>query len=257
EVQVDAYPVPVAAIEGDNALCEGETVVLSAPEGAFSYYWNTDETTQNIEISAGGEYSVKLSNICGEDIALKNVDYHPLPDVDIAEYPYQPIEESVVLVPGSSVTLDAGQYVSYDWNKMPGDTTQYYIVNYDAVGEGSDTIAVDVFDGFCYNKDYVIIEVLDIKVPAVITPNGDGANDTFTPMNDFGWSAVKDHTIMVFNRWGDKVWESGDFLSGWNAKQNGRIVADGTYYWILEVFYGDDNVKKVFKGTLTVLGTTK
>ena len=75
-------------------------------------------------------------------------------------------------------------------------------------------------------------------------------------MQDDGWAAVKDHTIMVFNRWGEKVWESGNFLSGWDGKQNGHYVADGTYYWILEVYYGDDNVKKVFKGTLTVVGAS-
>ncbi len=61
--------------------------------------------------------------------------------------------------------------------------------------------------------------------------------------------------MMVFNRWGEKVWESSDFPSGWDGKQNGRYVAEGTYFWVLEVYYGTDNIKKVYKGSLTVLGT--
>ncbi|MEZ5146382.1 MAG: gliding motility-associated C-terminal domain-containing protein [Bacteroidales bacterium] len=35
-------------------------------------------------------------------------------------------------------------------------------------------------------------------------------------------SGADSHTIMVFNRWGEKVWESNDFTSGWDGKQNGN-----------------------------------
>jgi gliding motility-associated-like protein len=69
-----------------------------------------------------------------------------------------------------------------------------------------------------------------------------------------GWSGISNHTIMVFNRWGEKVWESSDFSSGWDGKNNGRLVANGTYFWILEVWYGKKDTKRVYKGSLTVLG---
>jgi gliding motility-associated-like protein len=116
-----------------------------------------------------------------------------------------------------------------------------------------DSVWVEVFDGFCKNSDAIIIEVFNVEVPIVITPNGDGANDRFRPGE--GWSGISDHTIMVFNRWGEKVWESSDFESGWDGKQNGKIVADGTYFWVLEVFYGSERTKKTYKGSLTVLGS--
>ncbi len=90
-------------------------------------------------------------------------------------------------------------------------------------------------------------------MPLAITPNGDGINDTFIPKGDF--SGVKENIMIVYNRWGEKVWESTDFLSGWDGKANGRYVAEGTYFWILQVKYGTENLSKVYKGTLTVLGT--
>ncbi len=68
------------------------------------------------------------------------------------------------------------------------------------------------------------------------------------------WSGINQHTMIVFNRWGEKVWESNDFVTGWDGKQNGRNVAEGTYFWILEVAYGSENIKQVLKGSLTVLG---
>ena len=248
-VKVDEYPVPEAQITGEDMLCAGETLILEAPEGPFDYTWNTNEKTTSIEIAEGGEYTVTMKNVCGEDLASKYVEYHELPVVDLGE--------SEILVPGESITLNGGDdYVEYVWSEDPQFNEQYFTVEYDDIlAQGTDTISVEVFDGFCKNSDKIIIEVLDIEVPELITPNGDQANDIFTPMQDDGWAAVKNHSIMIFNRWGEKVWESNDFLSGWDGKRNGSYVADGTYYWILEVFYGDENIKKVFKGTLTVLGT--
>jgi gliding motility-associated-like protein len=159
---------------------------------------------------------------------------------------------SLFLLPGESVTLDAGNFQAFIWNNDPGQTGQYYTIAYENIQE-LDSIWVEVFDGFCKNSDDIIIEVFSVDVPNVITPNGDGFNDRFMPGE--GWSGISNHTIMVFNRWGEKVWESSDFSSGWDGKNNGRLVANGTYFWILEVWYGKKDIKRVYKGSLTVLGS--
>ena len=101
----------------------------------------------------------------------------------------------------------------------------------------------------------IMIELYQIWVPKVITPNGDGENDKFRADPE-SWSGINQHTMQVFNRWGEKVWESTDFETGWDGKQNGKNVAEGTYFWILEVYYGNDNIKQVLKGSLTVLGAS-
>ncbi len=143
---------------------------------------------------------------------------------------------------------------TYQWNNDPGFNNQFFTVNAENVADTS-TVYVKVFDGYCYNKDGVFIEIFYVKVPAVITPNGDGDNDIFKPFDE-GWAGIHGHTISVFNRWGEKVWESNDFPNGWDGKQNGTLVADGTYFWVLEVNYGPNNFSKSYKGSLTVLGTS-
>ncbi|MEZ5145828.1 MAG: gliding motility-associated C-terminal domain-containing protein [Bacteroidales bacterium] len=90
-------------------------------------------------------------------------------------------------------------------------------------------------------------------MPKVITPNGDNKNDYFAP-DPAQWQGVQKHHMTVYNRWGEKVWESEDFPSGWDAKRNGNYVSDGTYFWVLEVYYGDDLIKQTLKGSLTILG---
>ncbi len=134
---------------------------------------------------------------------------------------------------------------------MDGATDRYYNVSYDNYNDSVYT--VEVWDEHCKNSATVIIEIFNVEVPSVITPNGDGYNDTFRPGE--GWSGINTHKMLIVNRWGGKVWESSDFQSGWDGKVNGSPVAAGTYFWVLEVTYGPNNEKKTYKGSLTVLGT--
>jgi gliding motility-associated-like protein len=244
-VLVDAFPIPVAEITGDDIICEGDSVTLNASTGNFEYYWNNAAGGPSYTVSQGGNVTLKVANVCGEDTDDMMVELKALPDVDLGQ--------DILLFPGETVTLDAGEFETYMWNSNPSQSGQYYEVKYEDV-TGKDSVTVEVFDGYCKNSDGITIESFNVQIPNVVTPNGDGKNDDFTPMSD-GFTGINSHNISVFNRWGEKVWESSDFISGWDVKQNGKYVAEGTYFWVLEVFYGTEEVKKVYKGTLTVLGT--
>jgi gliding motility-associated-like protein len=93
-----------------------------------------------------------------------------------------------------------------------------------------------------------------VELPNVFTPNNDGKNDYFLPMPN-AWDGISSHFISIFNRWGEKVWESDHMEEGWDGRRDGTAVADGTYFWVLEVFYGPENIKQVQKGTVTVIGS--
>ncbi len=231
--------IPVCDLE-EEPLCEGDTIVLSGPEGDFNYYWNGDQGGQTLEVLHGGTYQLLVTNDCGEASDIVDIIEYPLPSVNLGE--------DILLFPGEEIQVDAGEYISYEW--QDGSTEQYFIVSFN---DGIDSLEVEVFDGFCKNSDRIMVEDYIVDVPLAITPNGDGINDTFIPKGDF--SGVKENIMIVYNRWGEKVWESTDFLSGWDGKANGRYVAEGTYFWILQVKYGTENLSKVYKGTLTVLGT--
>ena len=115
---------------------------------------------------------------------------------------------------------------------------------------------VEVTEGICKSSDTIKIELFEVWVPNVITPNGDSKNELFEPDPE-KWQGINRHKIIVFNRWGEQVWESEDFPSGWDGKQNGRYVAEGTYFWVLDVYYGSQDIKQSLKGSLTILGTEK
>ncbi len=83
--------------------------------------------------------------------------------------------------------------------------------------------------------------------PNIITPNGDGVNDYLFIKN---LENVKDNRLMIFNRWGKKVYEKEHYnpdLDRWD----GKGLADGTYYYIL--FYKGILQKGEYKSSLTIL----
>ena len=46
---------------------------------------------------------------------------------------------------------------------------------------------------------------------------------------------IADYHFLIFNRWGELVFESYDILWGWDGTYNGKMMQDGTYTWKLVV----------------------
>jgi gliding motility-associated-like protein len=242
-VEVSGVPLPVADLGSDQVLCTGSGLMLETAEGPYSYTWDGQPGGNSKEVYAGGTYQVVVSNQCGSQTDEVTVTEVPVPDVSLGS--------DQVLQPGESLELDAGPgFDQYIWQDGSGD--QYYLVQADQVDAGSAAYWVEVYNGPCKNSDTTHVEVFRVKVPNVITPNGDGLNDTFTPMSG-NWSGISRHHMEVFNRWGEKVWETEDFETGWDGRNNGKLVAEGTYFWVLDVFFEGYDQPVRYKGTVTVL----
>lgn len=90
----------------------------------------------------------------------------------------------------------------------------------------------------------------DIIIYNAVTPNGDGINDYFRI--DVGTEdCVKNLNVMIFNRWGVKVFETnnygprGDIFDGFSSGRltlgNNNRLPSGTYYYILDYQYQSDS----------------
>ena len=79
------------------------------------------------------------------------------------------------------------------------------------------------------DKEEVAIEPLKLNIPNVITPNGDGKNDTFFVD---GLEGYQENNLIIFNRWNNEVYNShGYYKNNWS----GQGLNDGTYYYLLKV----------------------
>ena len=70
-------------------------------------------------------------------------------------------------------------------------------------------------------------------IPNAFTPDGDTYNETFQPVFTSGFDPY-DFKLLIFNRWGEVVWESNDASVGWDGTYNGKLVQNGTYVWKVE-----------------------
>ncbi|RNC91648.1 MAG: hypothetical protein ED555_00540 [Allomuricauda sp.] len=113
---------------------------------------------------------------------------------------------------------------------------------------GEFRIAYSSIEGDCkYFVDFIITTNSDcvpctrdeIEVSKTVTANGDNINDFFEIKGveycDFTFD------VMIFNRWGDKVYEAVDYQNDWggyapnNAVGNSGMLPTGTYYYIINV----------------------
>jgi gliding motility-associated-like protein len=94
-----------------------------------------------------------------------------------------------------------------------------------------------------------------IRVPNVITPNNDGTNDLFTIENIMSWPTTR--SVRIFNRWGHIVYENEmyDNSTPWDGTdKSGSKLADGTYFYSIEVVNQPVNKREVHTGTVTLMG---
>ncbi|WP_107037644.1 T9SS type B sorting domain-containing protein [Brumimicrobium mesophilum] len=93
-------------------------------------------------------------------------------------------------------------------------------------------------------------EVL-IFSPNTFTPDGDGTNDTWR-VNIQGIDVQNFH-LQVYNRWGEKVFESFNPNGEWDGTYGGKVVKDGTYIWTIKAFDFETDNKYEFKGNVLIL----
>ncbi len=96
---------------------------------------------------------------------------------------------------------------------------------------------------------------IDVSIPNVFTPNGDGHNDVFFILTSTHVQMVK--SFSIFDRWGKKVFAvnnipPNDPSFGWNGNYEGRTANDGTYVYVAVIAFVDGH-EEVYKGTVTLI----
>jgi uncharacterized repeat protein (TIGR01451 family)/gliding motility-associated-like protein len=88
-------------------------------------------------------------------------------------------------------------------------------------GKEAETIITD-------NTSVATVDINGLQIPNVITPDGDGKNDTFKIL---GLNAYPENKLIIYNRWGNEVWHSVG--STYNNEWSGYGLNGGTYYYVL------------------------
>ena len=132
----------------------------------------------------------------------------------------------VVIGEGSSTQLQ-GIGNTFDWSPTSG-LSGNGIPDPIAAPSGTTIYTLTSVIGGCTYTDEVIVEVVRlIEPPNTFTPNGDGINDRFLVLG----TEIADFSLLIFNRWGEKIFESDDLREGWDGTYNGVLSPIDTYVW--------------------------
>lgn len=175
-------------------------------------------------------------------------------DKPAANFTYIPIPP-IVNTPNEFTNLSSANSVKWKWIFGDGDslvTTSKTNVTHQYNATGTFTACLIAFnpagctDTFCLDVDVIIEPALD--VPNAFTPNSNDINSVVRPRG-FGIAKMK---FIIWNRWGQKVYETNNRNEGWNGRVNGVVQPMDVYAYTLEVEFFD-KTRATKKGDITLI----
>jgi gliding motility-associated-like protein len=252
-VKVVVHELPPAMIVSSKrtfGFCTGDSLKLAVEAGAYNYLWNSTFTTKEITVKTPGKYVVVVTD---QGTACKAKD-----SVVVQSFAAPVLNAGVdtTLSLGSSITLHPTSSTAItSWTWFPGTGLNNSMIQdpiaTPVVTTTYNLVAIDI--NGCLAVDSVIVTVLNdfnVIISNMMTPNGDGYNDTWIIQNIENYPHTK---VTVVTRQGQEVYSSDSYNNKWDGTQDGNKLADGTYYYVIQ-FEGST---KVYKGAITILGQNK
>jgi gliding motility-associated-like protein len=232
---------PVQAnIHSDSLLCAGSPLQLQDRSGvSFSaYLWSTGETTPTISVNKPGKYWLRATYNCGTQTSSDTV--------TVSEFVFpQPALTSDTAICGAKPVLINAEIPGATYQWQDGSANPIYYATKPGKYE------VDITLGNCSKTFSVQIEDFEkLRMPNVFTPNGDGLNETFAPLEMCGIAAA---TLKIYNRWGQLLYTTSDIGKGWDGFVNDNKKAAGVYFYLLEYSDFRGNLKRK-KGWVELAG---
>ena len=258
------YATPTIILSADrDVICVGQQVVLNsaienggaAPQFVWQIGANSFTTTSATYTVSGLNASTNVSCTLISDYACvaSNTVLSNTIEIQVNQIPTVTLSEDVTIQEGETTELTASATagMTYLWTPSaslscsdcftpiasPAETTVYTFIVRDTATS-------------CNAIDSLIVSVIrnyDIWVPSAFSPNGDSNNDFFFVRGN----NIKEFNISLYDRWGNKVYESSNLAEGWNGEFQNRVINSGILVYVLN-FTLNDGISATQKGNITV-----
>jgi gliding motility-associated-like protein len=228
-------------IMGDQLICGNSQAVTYIADGnpGSTYTWIVDGGTI-VSDSTGNEIEINWSNnppgtitVIENGVACSSmpstpyiVNFYPAPAAGFDTTSSGPLSQLYAFTDTSSGAT------TWFWDFGDGATSASQNPAHNYPNSGTYTVmqVVTTSDG-CTDTIYSEITINEgIIIPNVFSPNGDGVNDLFYIPN----TGLGDYHIAIFNRWGNKIWETTGTEIRWDGRTTAGVhVPDGTYFYTL------------------------
>ncbi|MBO6516158.1 MAG: choice-of-anchor L domain-containing protein [Bacteroidia bacterium] len=246
-IQIDDIPIPEFSLGNDTLLCGEVNMNLKPNVSGDDFTWWDGDKNGVKNIKEPGTYWLRVDQGICHYIDTIVVSNRTGLEVDIGP-PYRAFCDSKDI--RLTTQLNDTSTYSIHWNTGAR-------VGAITVTE-SGFYSVRVKDKICDYESYddaeilFLSEALDYYVPNAFSPNMDDLNETISP--SFTLSEVESYTFAIYNRWGEKVFETNTLGEAWDGNWKGKKAAPGVYMWYASVKADclPDN-KRYQKGTLTIM----
>lgn len=245
-------------------ICAGlpvqlEDLSIGQPDTIQSVHWYLNNGIEN-HFLTGKDTSLLFTS--GGDVNILHVAFNAkgcydsthkniwMPTVDVMAY------QDTTIPLNTAIQLYATGADTYLWTKlgtngilsgqqdatMVPSTDQQGITNYFVLGTNADG---------CLGRDSVRVTVTSSAmfiVPTAFSPNSDGNNDFLSAIHS-GYTLQK---FLVYNRWGQQVFQSSDINFKWNGEFKGKSLTMDSYYWLANV-QTTDGKKETKKGDFVIV----
>lgn len=209
---------------------------------------NTSNTQHPTHTFDAGSYTIQLNvesqaGCKGELIVPDFIKVHPKPKVWFEPKPLV----STIDDPNIDFINQTTNASSWAWDFGDYSTSNIENPSHSYSDDGEYEVwLVATSDKGCIDSVMRTVKIIidEIKIPNVITPNGDGINDYFYIENI---ERLESSTLRIYNRWGTLIYEASPYQNDWN----GNGAADGVYFYELDytTYFREDQAK----GTVTIL----
>ncbi len=252
------YNNPTASFDiiGDTLCAKKPLLFTSATTGVSTWKWNFGNGTGNqvpsfnYTYNSGGTFDITLTvtdaNGCGSAPAIDRITINPAPPINAGPDKFFSF--------GQSTTIDASiaNPANYTYRWSPNlFLSSGTVLNPVSTTDVSTTYIITATDKttFCTATDAVIITpVSKLYIPNGFTPDNNGKNDKWVIP---GLALYPDAKVSVFNKGGQKIFETKEYISHpWDGTYKGIVQPNEVYIYLIEL---NDNKKQVLKGTVVII----
>jgi gliding motility-associated-like protein len=242
--------------------CAPDSVVFNnTSAGGQQFYWDFGDGSTSTDPSPGhlypniGTYTIKLvvvdSNTCNIiDSTQATITIYVKPHAAFTTSPIPPIANTPNIFTNNSTGGVLYKWIFDDGDTVTKTTTDTVMHQYER--SGTFQVCLVVFNQYgCTDTACMLIDVIVnplLDVPNAFTPGRFGEN-AIVKVRGFGISKL---TFRIYNRWGQKVFESNDVNIGWDGSYKGNPQPMDVYAYTLEAEYFD-GTKAAKKGDITLI----
>ena len=243
-ILINYKSIPQVELGNDTTLCDGDQITLQNKiPSTLDKQWQDGSNTVNYVVNNKGGYWLMEQNDCGETRDTISIDLEPDPSISLGN--------DTSICEGKQIRLTArtnGTQIVWDnqSNELTRDINQegiYWVKSTSLKGcVSSDTVKITLRN----------CDEFELEMPNVFTPNKDLLNNVFIPIK---FKGIKTARLQIFNRWGEKLFETHDLEKGWNGLSMEKPVPEGVYFWTLEYIKSNDDESKsmLLSGSVTII----